>query len=206
MQSHSSPLSTADLPVPKSATDIAVKQGFMGSVVWVRWPHLLPARVMGVSSRKEMAVFDGQGGVSTIRSEKSWEERANHMKEQLRTARGIEVNKIDYMLHVQLSHGSSEAFTDNGTVVRQPVRGVGGSGRSAAKRPSGCEEGRVGKNISLDVPSSGESVALLFAATISKTEKGLILCSTQVPVPCILLSPRRRCGRRRRRFSRTSWR
>lgn len=80
-----------------------------------------------------MAVFDGQGGVSTIRSEKSWEERTNFIKEQLRTARGIEVNKIDYILHVQLSHGSSEAFTDNGTVVRKLVRDMGGQGRNAKR-------------------------------------------------------------------------
>eukprot|EP00045_Choanoeca_perplexa_P016695 m.228972 g.228972 ORF g.228972 m.228972 type:complete len:1310 (+) comp17332_c0_seq60:191-4120(+) len=109
------------------AKTVAMHQQYLNAVVWVRWPHLLEARVVGVSSEKEKYILSATEPKQPVRTGASgkdvhaWRDQANYLRTLMLSSRGLDIGDVQVILHVQLSQGYQDVYTARGTVIRRRV-------------------------------------------------------------------------------------
>jgi hypothetical protein len=110
-----------------SAKSIAHTKGYLGAKVWVRWPHLLEAHVVGVSSQQEKCFVSAAAGgvpVNTThagRDKTQFTHQVQELRQKFRFSRGLEIGQVHILLHVRVSQGYTDKFTARGTVTRERV-------------------------------------------------------------------------------------
>jgi 5'-3' exoribonuclease 1 len=109
------------------ASTAALQQHYLNAVVWVRWPHLLEARVVAVSSEGEKYMLNTAEPPQAVRVPTSskdshgWRDQANYLHTLMLSSRGLDIGDVKAILHVQLSQGYQDVYTARGTVIRRRV-------------------------------------------------------------------------------------
>eukprot|EP00730_Choanoeca_flexa_P006854 TRINITY_DN12234_c0_g1_i2.p1 TRINITY_DN12234_c0_g1~~TRINITY_DN12234_c0_g1_i2.p1 ORF type:complete len:941 (+),score=205.29 TRINITY_DN12234_c0_g1_i2:172-2823(+) len=110
-----------------TAKQIALEEQYLGAIIWVRWPHLLEAKVVAVSCSKDKYFLNSAEPPQPVRTQSSgkdanaFRDQANYLQSLMMTSRGLDIGDVDVILHVQISQGYHDVYTARGTVVRRRV-------------------------------------------------------------------------------------
>ncbi|KAL6075040.1 exonuclease II Exo2 [Balamuthia mandrillaris] len=87
----------------------------LGKVVYVQWPHLHEALVLGISDSKCRASKSHGCVFHSNEDAQAWQKESKYQKNKYRAKRGIEVGDVKVLLHVKLMRGL-RSFRDGSSI------------------------------------------------------------------------------------------
>ncbi|XP_063901508.1 5'-3' exoribonuclease 1 isoform X2 [Zophobas morio] len=106
------------MPNEQYFVDESVPIDLLGNTVWVGWPHLVEAKVVAVSNKKQKYIFcKNESRGYKIENQVLFDSELEGISHYYRDRMGIELGKTNILVHVQLMTGRKYVFTSGRRVT-----------------------------------------------------------------------------------------